>query len=100
MLLRFFLFAFGGIFLLSLIALGRQLASEHLSPKARRKTLRGSIEGWLLLAAALVVAVRYEIAQVSTGEMPNIGSGWIISYSACCAVYLAVKAIRAFRIHD
>ena len=99
-LLRFFLFAFGSLWLLSLIALGRQLVSEHLATKDRFKIHRGSIEGWLLFVAALVVAGRYLSELPGTSDIPGIGTGWLIGYAVCCGVYLAVKAVRMFRIHD
>lgn len=99
-LLRFFLFVFGSVWLLSLIALGRQLAREHLSSRGQFKILRGSIEGWLLCVAALALAVRYLSAMAVTSDIPGIGTGWLLGYAACCGVYLTVKAIRMFRVHD
>lgn len=94
---RFFLYAFGGVFLLSLIALGRQLGNAHLSTVSLRATLRGSIEGWLLFGVSLVVAVRYLCSLVGADGMPAISSGWLIAYGIGCTTYLTGKAIRAVR---
>ena len=96
-LLRFFLFTYGGLWLLSLIALGRQLVSEHLSTKSRFRTLRGSIEGWLLFVAALVLAVRYLSGLAGTRDFPGIGTGWLLGYAGCCGAYLVAKTVRTFR---
>jgi len=98
-LLRLFVYGFGGLFLLYVIALGRQIGREHLSKQARAITLRGSIEGWLLFGAALVVAVRYGSELVDAADMPGIDGIWVITYSSCCGAYLGVKAIRMSLIH-
>jgi len=98
--LRLFLIAFGVVFLLSLTALGRQIAAEHLAPNKRSETFRGSPEGWLLLAVVLVLASRYLGELAGPHSMPGIETGWLVGYGACCAVYLAIKAVRVFRIPD
>ena len=97
--LRVFLFAFGGIFLLCLIALGRQLAARHLQARVRSKTLRGSVEGWLLFLAVAVLLGRLVSELVGGDRMPSLGSVWLVGYGICCAVYLSVKAIRMFLVH-
>ena len=97
-LLRVFLFTFGGLFLLGLIALVRQLGNEHFSVEERPKTLRGSIEGWFLFGAALVLGVRYLADLARAAMMPGIATEWLVAYGTCCAFYLAVKAIRSLRI--
>lgn len=97
-LLRLFLYAFGGVFLLGLIAVGRQLAMEHLSDR-RQRTRRPSIEGCFLFVAAVVVAVFYAGKFTGEGGIPAIGRGWLLAYAVCCATYLAVKAVRMVRTH-
>jgi len=97
-LLRLFLYAFGGIFLLSLIAIARQVFGEHLSRSAWHNTLRGSIEGWLLFVAAMALLIRWIIAAISASGMPRLANGWVVTYGACCAVYLAAKIFRSFRM--
>jgi hypothetical protein len=97
--LRLFLFACGCIFLLGLIALGRQLAARHLQTGQRSKTLRGSVEGWLLFAAMIVLLGRF-IGELVGGHMlASIRSVWLLGYGICCAVYLAIKALRVFFLH-
>ena len=96
-LLRLFLYAFGGLFLLCLITLGRQVAAKHLKSGEWRRTLRGSIEGWILLGTAVVMAVHYVSALPSAGNMPQIDRRWLLTYGTFCAAYLAVKAIRLAR---
>jgi len=96
--LRVFLFAFGGIFLLCLIALGRQLAAMHLQARVRSKTLRGNVEGWLLFLAVAVLLGRLVSELVGRGQIPRLGSVWLIGYGICCAVYLSAKAIRMFLV--
>lgn len=97
--LRIALYVFGAIMLLIAANLGRQLWTEHLSSRIRVKSLHGSIEGWFLLAAALVVAIRYLIALIGAKAMPGIGSGWLAMYGISCGGYLAAKTTRAIRIH-
>lgn len=91
---RLFVSLFGGLFLLCVLVLVRQLAAEHLKAGARSRTLRASPEGWFLLAAVVTLAFRYCSDLVSVAQMPGIGSRWIWGYGLCCAIYLAVKAIR------
>ena len=98
--LRLSLSLFGVMIVLCILALGRQLWTEHFRDMKRRRSLRGTIEGWFLLVSALAVAARYLSALVGAAAMPGIESGWLIGYGACCGIYLAVKAIRAFPIHD
>ena len=97
--LRLYVYLFGSLFLLCLIALGRQLAAEHLRTMARSKTLRASPEGWLLFVAAVAVAFRCFSDLVISTKMPGIASGWIWGYGVCCAIYLAVKSVRMFSTH-
>src|SRR5579859_4175990 len=98
--LRFFAYFFWGLFLLSVIALGRQLGAEHLRAAARSKTLRASPEGWFLFVVVIVVDLCYLSNVATATKMAPIGPGWIWGYGASCLIYLAVKSIRMFCVRS
>lgn len=99
LMLHIFVFLFGVLFLLSVVALVRQLVAEHLGAEMRIKTLCASPEGWLLFVAAVTISFRSLSDLILGPKIPGIGSGWIWGYGICCGVYLAVKGIRMFLIH-
>jgi hypothetical protein len=97
-LLRVFLYALGGVMLLGLLAICRQLGAEYLFGNKRWIFSRGSIEGWILFLASSGLAAFYLKKLYGAGGMPGIESRWLVGYAACCGVYLAAKGIRMARV--
>lgn len=98
--LRSLLFLYGLVMMLCMLVLSRQLWAGIVVSGHRKNALRGSIEGWLLLAVAFVVAVRYVLALLTAGEMPGIEEWLLTTYASGCGVYIGAKAVRAMRVRD
>jgi len=84
-----------------LVALGRQiLRRELVLLKEKKRHAFASPESSLLMAITLLIGTKYFTSLAFTTEtntLPELPSGWVEAFGACCAIYLAAKAIRALR---
>ncbi len=55
-------------------------------------------EEWVLLVGAVATCGAHAMTLVRVGgaEMPGVSRIWVVGFGACCAVYVGMKAVRAW----